>query len=156
MSVYILPSNTDLNVVNDFTPLIGVGTSDVSFSQVLVNTDPQFVNPDNYSLNYYYGAGGYYFFNTTIVTSNATKGTVQINSPWFQNSAGTTPLGNTRQAFEAYSGNISFSAIANYPYTFQYWLEVNSFTFYYTSSLSFTPYDTEIQDPGAYFVAYWI
>jgi hypothetical protein len=156
MSVYILPSGTDLNVVNDFTPLIGVGTSDVSFSQVLVSTDPQFFNTDNYSLNYYYGAGGYYFFNTTIATSNSTRGIVQINSPWFQNSSGTTPIGNTLQAFEPYNGNISFSAIANYPYNFNYWLEVNTFTFYYTSSLSFSPYDPEIQDPGAYFIAYFV
>ena len=156
MPVYTLPSNTDINVAADFTPLIGLSSSnDVIFSEVLANTDPQLVSTDNYGLSYYYNKAGYLFFNTTIQTSNSTRGTVQINAPWFQNSSGTTPLGTSRQGFEANSGNFDFSAVANYPYSFDYWIEQNTWTFYYSQSLSFTPYDAEIQDPGAYFIAYF-
>ena len=155
MPVHALPSGTDIHVVADFAPLIGLGPTDVFFSEALINTVPQIGDPDNYGLYPYYGQGGYYFFNMPVRTNNATQGSVQINVPWFQNSTSTAFIGNTSQAFEAYGGNFDFSAVANYPYTFQYWIEGNTFTFYYSSSLSFSPYSTEMQDPGAYFTAYF-
>lgn len=157
MPVHALPSNTDINVAADFTLLIGLpSNADVTFSEVLASTDPQIGDPDNYGLSQYYNQAGFLFFNTTIQTSNSTRGTVQINVPWFQNSSGTTPLGTSNQGFEAYTGSFDFSAVANYPYAFDYWLEVNTFTFYYSQSLSFSPQDAEMQDPGAYFIAYFV
>jgi hypothetical protein len=155
MSVWTLPSNSDLNVVNDFTPLIGISTPNVSFRTVLQNTDPQIGNTNNLGLIDYQGFSGYLLYNTTIETSNATRGYVEVTAPWSETSSGTTPIGNTKQAFEATSFNITFEAVANYPYAFDYWLEINTFTFYYTSALSFSPYDPEIQDPGALFRAYF-
>ena len=155
MSVWTLPSSSDLNVVNDFTPLLGISTPNVSFRTVLQNTDPQIGNTNNLRLNHYQGFGGYLLYNTMIETSNATRGYVEVTAPWLESSSGTTPIGNTKQAFEQYSGNISFQAIANYPYAFDYWIELNTFTFYYSSTLSFSPYDPEIQDPSAQFRAYF-
>jgi hypothetical protein len=155
MSVWTLPSSTDINIVNDFTPLLGISTPNVRFKNVLENTDPQIGSTNNFGLIDYQGFGGYYFFNTMIETSNATRGYVEVTVPWLETSSGTTPIGNTKQAFEQYSGNITFQAIANYPYAFDYWIELNTFTFYYSSTLSFSPYDPEIQDPSAQFRAYF-
>jgi len=156
MPVHALPSSTDINVATDFTPLIGLpSNADVIFSEVLINTDPQIGDPDNYGLSQYYNQGGYLFFNLPVNTHNSTRGSVQINGPWFQSSTSNAFIGNTSQAFEAYSGNFDFSAVANYPYSFDYWIEGNTFTFYYSQSLSFTPYDAEMQDPGAFFTAYF-
>jgi len=155
MSVWALPSNSDLNIVNDFTPLLGISTPNVSFRTVLQNTDPQIGNTNNLRLNDYLGYGGFFLYNTMIETSNATRGYVEVTAPWSETSSGTTPIGNTKQAFEAYSVNISFQAIANYPYAFAYWIELNTFTFYYSSTLTFSPYDPEIQDPSAQFRAYF-
>ena len=157
MPVYTLPSGTDINVAADFTPLLGLSFSaDVIFSEVLVNTDPQIGDPDNYGLSQYYNQGGYLFFNMPVRTNNSTRGSVQINVPWFQVSTSNAFIGNASQGFEAYSGSFDFSAVANYPYAFDYWIEVNTFTFYYSQSLSFSPQDAEMQDPGAYFIAYFV
>jgi hypothetical protein len=155
MPVWTLPSNSDLNVVYDFTPLLGISTPNVSFRTVLENTDPQIGSTNNLRLNQYQGFSGNLFFNMPVRTNNATRGSVQINNPWFQSSTSTAFIGNTRQAFEAYSGSFDFSAVANYPYSFDYWIEGNTFTFYYSQSLSFSPYDAEMQDPGAFFTAYF-
>jgi hypothetical protein len=156
MSVWALPSSNNLNVVNDFTPLLGISTPNVSFKNVLEDTDPQIGNTNNLGLIDYQGFGGYFLYNTSIETSNATRGYVQVTAPWTQTSTGTTPIGNTKQAFEVNSVNITFEAVANYPYAFNYWIELNTFTFYYSSILSFSPYDAEIQDPSAQFRAYFI
>ena len=156
MPVHALPSNTDINVAADFTPLIGLSSSnDVIFSEVLANTDPQIGNSDNYGLSQYYNKAGYLFFNMPVRTNNSTRGSVEINVPWFQASTSNAFIGNTSQGFEATSGNFDFSAVANYPYSFDYWIEQNTFTFYYSQSLSFSPYDAEMQDPGAFFTAYF-
>ena len=156
MPVHALPSSTDINVATDFTPLIGLpSNADVIFSEVLINTDPQIGDPDNYGLSQYYNQGGYLFFNMPVRTHNSTRGSVQITVPWFQNSTTTAFIGDTRQGFEAYSGTFDFSAVANYPYSFDYWRENNTFTFYYSQSISFNPYDAEMQDPGAFFTAYF-
>ena len=156
MPVYALPSSTDINVPYDFTPLIGLSVGDVFFSEVLANTDPQIGNSDNYGLSQYYNQGGYLFFNLAVNTHNSTRGSVQINSPWFQASTSTAAIGNTSQGFEAYSGTFDFSAVANYPYAFDYWRENNTFTFYYSSSISFSPQDAEMQDPFASFTAFFV
>ena len=156
MPVYTLPSGTDINVAADFTPLLGLSFSaDVIFSEVLANTDPQIGDPDNYGLSQYYNQGGYLFFNMPVRTNNSTRGSVQINVPWFQVSTSNAFIGNASQGFEAYSGSFDFSAVANYPYSFDYWIEGNTMTTYYSQSLSFSPYDAEMQDPGAFFTAYF-
>ena len=156
MPVHALPSSTDINVAADFTPLIGLpSNADVIFSEVLINTDPQIGDPDNYGLSQYYNQGGYLFFNLPVNTHNSTRGSVQINGPWFQASASTAAIGNTSQGFEAYSGTFDFSAVANYPYSFDYWRENNTFTFYYSQSISFNPTDAEMQDPFASFTAFF-
>jgi len=156
MGVLYLPSATDINVPTYFTALIGVSSSDVSFKNVLEDTDPQINLTTNLALNYYTGiAGGYALFNLAIKSSNGSRGYVEVTYPWSQQSTGVTTIGNTKQAYEYYGSTIDINAIGIYPFTFSYWYESSSATFYYTSNLSFSALSGETQDPFALFTAYF-
>ena len=155
MSVHALPSSSNINVAVDFTQLIGLAQTDASHKNILEDTDPQFGNTNNLRVVDYYGFGGYYLYNMSIRSSDGTRGYVQYDYPWSEQSTGTNTIGNTKQAFENNNPALGFTAVGTYPYVFDYWLEVNSFTFYYSASLSFIPYDVETQDPGALFIAYF-
>ena len=156
MPVLYLPSATDIEVPTYFTPLIGVSSSNVSFKNVLEDTDPQIGLTTNLALNYYTGvAGGYTLFNLAIKSSNGSRGFVSVTYPWSQSSTGTATIGNTKQAYEYYGATIDISATGIYPFNFSYWYESSSATAYYNSNLSFSPFNSETQDPFALFTAYF-
>lgn len=157
MPVLYLPSATDIDVPGYFTSLIGVSTANVSFKNVLEDTDPQIGLTTNLKLDWYTGSfGGYPLFNLAIKSSNGSRGYVEVIYPWNQSSTGTTTIGNTKQAYEYYGANIDINAVGIYPYTFSYWYESSSANFYYNSTLSFNPYNSETQDPFALFTAYFV
>jgi hypothetical protein len=157
MGVLTLPSANDINITIDFTALIGVSTVNIGFKNVLEDTDPQFGLTADLGLDWYSGsAGGYSLFNLAIKSSNGSRGLVSVDSPWTQSSSGTTTIGTTRQAYEYYSGTIDIRATGIYPFVFNYWYESSSATYYYSSTLSFSPYDAETQDPFALFTAYFV
>lgn len=157
MPIYTLPSSNDLRVAYDFVQLIGISSPNIGFKNVLEDTSPQFANTTNLGLSEYYGYGGFNFFNILIQSNNGSQGYVKVDAPWSQNSSGlgTAFIGNTKQAFEVYNGSIDISASPIYPYQFWYWYENQSMTQYFTNSLSFSPYDSEIQDPFASFTCYF-
>jgi hypothetical protein len=156
MPIVYLP-NSDIDVPTYFTSLIGVSTSNVSFKNVLEDTDPQIGNTTNLKLDWYTGAAaGLALFNLAIKSSNGARGYVEVTYPWTQSSTGTTTIGNTKQAYEYYSGTIDVNAVGIYPYTFSYWYDSSSANFFYTSTLSFSPLNSEIQDPFALFTAYFV
>jgi hypothetical protein len=156
MGVLTLPSNTDIDITTDFTALIGVSVVNVGFKNVLEDTDPQIGFTTNFSMDYYNNWSGYSLFNLAIKSNNGSRGFVSVDSPWNQSSAGSITMGNTKQAWEPYNGAIDISATGIYPYNFSYWYESSSATYYYTSALSFSPYDSETQDPFALFTAYFV
>jgi hypothetical protein len=156
MGIQTLPSNTDINITTDFTALIGVSTNDVSFKDVLEDTDPLIGSTTNFSMDYYNNWENYSLFNLAIKSSNGSRGFVSVDAPWMQSSTGTTTIGNTKQAWEPYTGTIDIRATGIYPFVFSYWYESSSATFYYSSTLSFSPYDAETQDPFALFTAYFV
>ena len=155
MGVRTLPSDTDIDITTDFTALIGVSVVNVGFKNVLEDTAPQIGFSTNFGLSYYYNWNGYSLFNLAIKSSNGSRGFVSVDVPWMQSSTGVTTIGNTKQAWEPYSSTIDIRANGIYPFNFAYWYESSSATYYYSSTLSFSPYDAETQDPFALFTAYF-
>jgi len=150
----LLIGPSDFNIATEFTQLIGVSSTNASFKNILEDTDPQIGGLSNFSMNYYNGVNTY-LFNLAIQSSNGTRGYVEVIYPWYEASTGTTIIGNNKQAFEAYSGSIDIRATGIYPYSFSYWYESSSATFYYTSTLAFAYSDPVVQDPFALFTAYF-
>jgi hypothetical protein len=68
----------------------------------------------------YYGSGSFLYW-INIATSNSTKGSVSITSPWSETSSGTSTIGNNRQAFSGAFGTIAIQCNVNYGFTFNGW-----------------------------------
>jgi hypothetical protein len=76
------------------------------------------------NINYY--SSGLYLFWINIATSNSTKGSVSITSPWSETSSGTSTIGNDRQVYSGVYGNISITCNVTYGYTFNGWYTLAS------------------------------
>jgi hypothetical protein len=78
----------------------------------------------NLNMNYYNSGAYLYWIN--IATSNSTKGSVSITSPWSETSSGTSTIGNNRQVYSGVYGNMSITCNVNYGYTFTGWYTLPS------------------------------
>lgn len=78
------------------------------------------------SLNINYYTVGSYVWYINIASSNATKGSVSITSPWSESSSGTSTIGNNRQAYSVVYQNIAITCFTNYGYTFKGWYTLPS------------------------------
>jgi len=72
----------------------------------------------------YYGTSTLLYVN--IGSSNATRGSVSITSPWSETSSGTELIGNDRQALSSVYGYIGITANTNYPYVWNGWYTLPS------------------------------
>ena len=73
------------------------------------------------NLNIDYYSSTYYLYWINIATSNATKGSVSITSPWSETSAGTSTIGNNRQVYSGVYGSMGITCNLTYPYVFNGW-----------------------------------
>lgn len=98
--------------------------SSTSFSGILgTATYPQRAL-SSLNINYYTVGSTVWYIN--IATSNPTKGTVSITSPWGETSSGTTTIGNNRQAWSGGVTNIFILCTVSYGYTFTGWYTLPS------------------------------
>lgn len=68
----------------------------------------------------YYGSGSYLLY-FQISSTNPTKGSVSITSPWSETSITTSAIGGNRQLLQSIYGYMTIQANTNYGYTFNGW-----------------------------------